>query len=448
MNGVEQANAAIEAEHEAIRASDASGPGWPTPPIADAFYGLAGDIVRVIEPHSEADPVALLANLLVGFGSIVGRGPFFRAEADRHYANLFAVLVGETAKGRKGASWGQIRRILANMDPDWADYRIQGGLSSGEGLLWVVRDPIEKLEPVKEKGEVVDYQTVITDGGVEDKRLLVLESEFASVLKVLRREGNTLSTMLRQAWDSGDLRTLTKNNPAVATGAHISVLGHITKNELRRHLDDTEKASGFGNRFLWLCVRRSKVLPEGGHLAQDDLAPLVVRLAEALEASAGVLRMERDDEARRIWGEAYGLLSAGKPGLLGAMMSRAEAQVMRLSCIYALLDSSAVVRAEHLIAGMALWDYAEASLNYIFGEILGDPTADALLDAIRSSGPQGLTRTEARDVFGRHKPASEVARALTYLEALGLARRAQEEGPGRPTERWWAIVEDGATKAT
>ncbi|MEW6229964.1 MAG: hypothetical protein AB1700_18055, partial [Bacillota bacterium] len=72
---------------------------WPDPPVPEAFYGLAGDIVRTIEPHTEADPVALLVQFLVAFGNAVGRGPHFVAEADRHGLNLFACLVGATAKG-------------------------------------------------------------------------------------------------------------------------------------------------------------------------------------------------------------------------------------------------------------------------------------------------------------------------------------------------------------
>ncbi len=100
----------------------------------------------------------------------------------------------------------------------------------------------------------------------KDNRLLIVEGEFSSTLKVLNREGNTLSPVVRNAWDSGDLNTLVKNNPAKATGAHISIIGHITKQELLKHLDETEAANGFGNRFLWVYVDRSKILPEGGRL--------------------------------------------------------------------------------------------------------------------------------------------------------------------------------------
>jgi hypothetical protein len=65
----------------------------------------------------------------------------------------------------------------------------------------------------------------------------VYEPEFANVLKHTERQGNTLSVILRQAWDgTGAIRALTKNSPARATGAHVSMIGHITAEELRRYL--------------------------------------------------------------------------------------------------------------------------------------------------------------------------------------------------------------------
>jgi hypothetical protein len=169
------------------------------------------------------------------------------------------------------------------LDADWAQQHIKGGLSSGEGLIWAVRDPLRKQEPVKEKGTVVAYKEVEADPGVSDKRLLCYEPEFASVLKVVERQCNTLSNLIRQAWDGGELRSLTKNSPAQATGAHISVIGHVTPEDVRRYLSATEQANGFGNRFLWIGVKRSKVLPEGGQLDPHDLDTVRGQFSQAVQ---------------------------------------------------------------------------------------------------------------------------------------------------------------------
>ena len=164
---------------------------WPDAMAPEAFHGLAGEIVSLLEPHSEADPVGLLMHLLVSFGNIVGRGPHFVVGGTVHHANLYCVNVGATAS-RKGTAKDDTFFVIRNVDAEWFDTRVQSGLSSGEGFVWAVRDPIQEHQPVREKGRVVDYQDVVTDPGVQDKRLLVVESEFGSTLRVLDREGNTL----------------------------------------------------------------------------------------------------------------------------------------------------------------------------------------------------------------------------------------------------------------
>ena len=114
---------------------------WPAPPRPAAFTGLAGEITRAIEPHSESDPLAVLTQLLVCFGSVIGRGTHYAVDATNHHGNEFLLLVGPTAKGRKGTAWDHVQRLFAEVDPEWATQRIVSGLSSGEGLIWRVRDP-------------------------------------------------------------------------------------------------------------------------------------------------------------------------------------------------------------------------------------------------------------------------------------------------------------------
>lgn len=412
---------------------------WPQlDPLA--IRGVIGDFVRTVEPHTEADPAAILVQALVSFGNLLNRSSYFPVEADRHYMNLFAVMVGDTSKGRKGTSGSHVRRVFEAVDPEWAKSRNLSGLSSGEGVIWAVRDPISKHEPIREDGKPTgDYRTVITDPGIEDKRLLVLEGEFAQCLHVMKREGNILNALLRQAWDSGDLRILTKNSPAQSTGAHISIIGHITRDELCRHLDGTDAANGFLNRFLWVCVRRSKVLPEGGSLDEAALEPIIQRLRQAVQFGRSAGELKRDEAARDIWRKVYPALSEGKPGLLGAVLSRAEAQVTRLACLYALQDKSYVVTQGHLMAALALWEYCEASAKYIFGQRLGDPIADELLQALQKH-PNGMTRTEIRDWFGRNRKAAEIDRGLNLLVKQGLAYPREEcSAGGRPVERWFAV---------
>lgn len=405
--------------------------GWPKPLHEAAFHGLAGDVVRRIEPHTEADPASLLLQLLVALGNVVGRNPYFLVEANRHYLNLFVAVVGDTSKARKGTSWGHINRLFESVEAQggeayskWKE-RILSGLSSGEGLIWVVRDPTKNAN-----GE--------HDEGVVDKRRIVIDGEFAQTLKMLSRQGNTLSTVIRNAWDSGDLRITTKNSPAQVAGAHISFVGHITRDELKRELTSIEMGNGFANRFLWTCATRSKLLPEGGSLRDEDLKGLVSRVQEVIGTAHNIGELKRDDAARALWYQVYPDLSEGKPGMLGAVTARAEAQVVRLSCLYALLDLSPVVRVEHLEAALAVWDYCAASAGFLFGDATGDAVADQILDALRRAGSsQGLSRTQIRDLFQRNQNKQRIEAALKVLEDRHLAEPKIWRNGDQRTETWF-----------
>ena len=177
------------------------------PTMADtAFNGVAGEIVRAIEPHTESDPAGLLLTLHTFFGNCIGRGPHYRVEGTEHGPNLFALQIGDSAKARKGTGADRVRQVFRLVDEEWTSRRLHSGLSSGEGVIWEVRDPIVRM--TKEgKGANTSMVEETVDNGVSDKRLMVLEFEFAGALHAMQREGNILSLVLRDAWDRGDLAT-------------------------------------------------------------------------------------------------------------------------------------------------------------------------------------------------------------------------------------------------
>ena len=384
---------------------------YPSPLNEAAFHGLAGEIVKTIEPHSESAPVALLSNFITAFGNIIGAGTWFTVGADIHPCKLFCVFVGDTAKGRKGTSWMPIFKLFEKVEPEWTSDRIQTGLSSGEGLIWHVRDEIYKEVSDKKTGLTND---VLVDEGISDKRLLIIEGEFSQTLKVLRREGNTLSPVLRNSWDSGKLQLLTKNSPVKATGTHISIIAHISRKELLRGLSEIETGNGFANRFLWFCVRRSKVLPFGGDFDEINFNPLLKKLHQAVNFAKTAGQIKWAEEAKLLWASIYPELSEGKPGIVGAITARAESQVTRLACIYALLDSKKEIQPSHLKAALAVWTYAEESVKYIFQNTMEDPLANKILDEI-AARPLGITRTEISNMLGRNYTASRISEALDEL---------------------------------
>lgn len=405
----------------------------------DALHGLAGRIVRTLAPSTEADPFGILGAFLVLFGVSVGRGPHCRVGGDRHAANLFLTLVGPTSEGRKGTAVGEARRLFRLAGPE-VDPPSASGLSSGEGFVFAVRDEVRVIRPVREKGRVVDHEEVVEDPGVRDKRLAVIESELASVLKRMEREGNSLSALMRQAWDGADLATLTKK-PLRATGAHVGLVASVTPAEQEALMSETEAWNGWGNRQIFALVRRPHLLPHGGTLTDADLVPLAHELREVVLFARELGELERDREARAAWERIYPFLTTDRGGLYGAITARAAQQVIRLSLVYALLDRATEIRAAHLRAALAFWEAAEDSARQLFGGSLGNKIADAVLVEIQDAGPEGITRGELVDRFGRNVYGPQLKAALDLLARLKLAvgRKEHTGTRGRPAERWFSV---------
>ena len=437
---LQQEHEAVRKEKSASRASASSSQGvYPRAMGDEAHYGVAGSFVRLVEPHTEADPNWLLLLFLTYAGNIFGRRAYIRRDGN-HYPNLFSCAVGPTSGGRKGTAFFLVELFFKGIDDDWLK-SIPSGLSSGEGLIWCVRDPIHKRESTKGGA----YKEVLADPGVLDKRLLVRQTEFWGALQAMRRHGNTLSSMIRDAWDRGTLNTMVKNLQAKATDAHISIVANITPEELRRGLLAEDIDNGFANRFLWCCSKRSKYLPEGGKSLDDDLQELR-RAFNRTNIDALDGEMTLDVDAQDIWGyndrpEAgvYSKLAAARAGMFGQITARAAQQVLRLSLIYAKLDRAHRIQRQHLEAALEVWRYCEDSCRYLFGDLIGDPTADTILKELRAC-PLGMTRSEiGRDLFQRNKSASEIDRGLNVLREAGRVRFEMEDTGGkREAQRWFA----------
>ena len=278
------------------------------------------------------------------------------------------------------------------------------------------------------------------DAGVPDKRLIVDESEFSRLLKIASRDGNVLSENLRQAWDGGTLANITKGRRLVATAPHISLFGSTTAAELLPLAGELSLANGLLNRFLVVCVRRAQLLPDGGQRA--DAGRLAALLGPAIDRARGrECPLVRDAAATRLWARIYRHCARPLPGLAGALLARAEAHLLRLSLLYALLDGAEAIGAAHLRAAVAVWRYCEESVAYLWGDSTGDPLADRALAVLLGAGDDGLTKADLHAlVGGNHTGAARLNQALGVLVAQGRARLEKEAAAvGRPTERWYGV---------
>jgi hypothetical protein len=426
---------------------------WPRRLGKDAYHGLAGDFVRAVQPHTESDPAAVLLQFLVMFGNNIGRTAHWITDDTHHYLNLFLALVGPTSRARKGTGYNRAVRPYRDIDPVWFTKCKRSGLKTGEGITHAVRDARYKLDP--EGNPVVgdDGNPIVLDPGVADKRLLAVESELSRVLKAGDREGNILIDTLQQAWDGENLGDMTKHNDEYATGPHISMIGHTTRELLAMTLSQANCVGGFGNRELWACVKRSRILPRGGKPLDPQLQKdLNAKIRQALIKAKKVGEMGMTKEAWALWegkkgkdgkykGGKYAELTADRPGILGAVTSRGEAQVRRLACIYALLDGKSNVWQVHLKAALEVWRFVFDSARFLFSKAASDPLGAAILKGLREAGAKGLAQSKILSLFGRNKSAAEIYAKLAELQRQGMIRSRKDEpqGVGRPALRWFLV---------
>lgn len=419
---------------------------FPTPMSDEAFYGVAGDIVHIIEPHSEASREAILGQLLVEIGNEVGRGSHCK-QASIHHLNEYVVLVGETSFGRKGTAWVAVQ----NLRPE-SKKRERDGLQSGEAVIHCVRDAIYGIIPVHKRkaGEAGKAETTLLDEGVEDKRLLIVEEEFARLLNVAARPGNTLSSTLRKGWDGKDiLRVEGKISPSKATGAHISMIGHVTAAELLGCMSEVENKNGFSNRVLWIATRRTKEIPIPLWIKWSQHPSVTSHLAKILETfgpGAGSRQLDWSKEGRTAWTNFYKskskVISDTSTGIVASIIARSHSHVMRLTMLYTILDNSTLMEPKHLQAAVAFWQYCERSAVWVFGQNTGNKMADKIYWALQRE-PSGMTRTQINaDVFNRHASKNSLDMAFSALVDADLAHFVSERVKGdKPTERWFAKKE-------
>jgi hypothetical protein len=264
--------------------------------------------------------------------------------------------------------------------------------------------------------------------------LIVVESELGSVFKVMKRDGNIVSTVLRVAWDGGIVEPITKTCRIRSSNPHLCIVGHITSDELKELLTTVDLRNGLANRFAWVMARRTKLVSRPKPMPDDAVSELSGKIGTAL-ANATPCQVAWSASALEKWDAMYPELTGEREGAWGYATGRAEAQVIRLALIYALLDNMLVIDTEHLEAAYAMWRYCDASARYLFAESSADPLGNKILNALRENGG-AMSQTALHASFGRNLPAEKLVAALNLLQEHGRITREDRHTGGRPAVIW------------
>lgn len=421
----------------------------PPPVMPDeGYHGILAEMIRVSTKTSEASPVAIAANAIATFSALVGRRAFQHIGDGVCHCRPFFLLTGRTGKSRKGTSEYTPRRIFNSVEDllnigDYPLKRHEGGLSTGEGLGWAIRD-----ETLNKDDEVIDE-------GVLDKRLYIVEAEFAGAMAAASREKNNLSATIRTAWDGRPIEPLVKNNRWKASDPHIVITGHITASELIDRMSDVDAQSGFLNRFVILHIVRPKLVPLPKRTPDTDVNRIAQQLKEAVDFALAERPLAKNElesrmstAATRLWCELYPELTQEHDGIVGSLLVRTEVYCRMFAMIFALLDKTTTIEPQHIKAALAWVNYWRDSVQYIFGTLAAKAEAERMseqgkvvLDFLKEH--PGSSKTEITKKFKNSMKAGGLTEVLNHLlnAAPPLIRQITEtraDGKsGKPLTRFY-----------
>jgi hypothetical protein len=390
----------------------------PTP-NRDCLYGLVGEVALAGSDGTETNAYAIAANFMAYLSCAIGRGVYLPVGNTWHHARLFCLHIGRSGRGRKGDAVQLVMRIdqaLRELDDSFAPQIHRGGLSTREGLVALMHD-----EYRQGKQEFP---------AIEDKRLWVVESEFANVLHQGRREGNTLSAALRDCWDGVSLKPATKSNRMFASHPHVCLSGAISPGELTGLMSTRELTNGFANRFLMIWAERSQILPFPKATPQATVDLMARKVLEILEFVGSNqhdqrdgLRMDLSAQAQWRYAQLYRSELSEDLGseLISSMLERRAPMLLRLAMLFALTDLKTRIDAQHIEAAMAWTQYATASVRYVFvsanEEVKLSQTVELSNRVLKFLQERGTaTRSEITvECFQRRVPKAKIDACLENL---------------------------------
>ena len=293
-------------------------------------------------------------------------------------------------------------------------------MSSGEGLLKTICDPVWALDS---RGE-----PVLRDAGSDDKRVLLLEEEAGSIfIRVAQQE--VMGKFLTTAWDSGRLMNVVKDSKMECATPHVSICGHITPDELTDRVTSSHITSGFINRWTMALIRPTAV--DDSLVSPEDIVGLddaILRIRDGLNRfrDSGEHQFVLSDEADKLRREtSVWVRENEEPGAMAHLSVRFQSQMLKLAMVYAAVDGTTVISADHLRAGRAVTAYSLRCARAFWGGVFLDDLTDDFMSLWRGIGYERSRCPICPLCSADTSPPRNANTCFDGLSGTGLLRRAR-----------------------
>lgn len=362
-----------------------------------------------LSPYTEGSTVGVMATLISAFSGYVGPQVRVQMGAGSMPLSTWFVLVGQTGKGRKGATWRVTQPVITKAFKSWAASNIVAGVpATGLGLAAVLE---ESSGP-----------------------LFVLEQEGDAFIDASKK-GVKIGEYLRKAWDGAEIKHKTSQSDILIEDPHFGFVMHVQPSNWAKISGSRDATGGTFNRFAPLWVEQSKTVPLfGGPDATEtfeEVAKLLRTAATNAKESTELVTVP-DELAKRFEEHhrpaAEGLTNGSEE--LAQMAERALAYLVRFAALFSLADHRDEISEHDLDSALELVRYMVESVRYVIPQAGGESLASKIDQAVTAFGE--ITSGELFDIVGRNTKKHEIMAALAALPHIETTQ-GESTGGRRPT---------------
>lgn len=384
-------------------------------------YGVIGKAVKEAMPHTEADPVGVMAQVLSMYSAAINGAV---VPPNERPITVWTVLVGPSTVGRKGFAYDTAERILTDTLEDFMSAKQRGGVTSGAALINTLFESFND-----------DLATEASDDG---GRVFIVDAEWPDTLQAQARDPR-YATAFRNAWDGKRVVNTTKGKDGKRVeesviSPRLGYTAHIQPGLWHKYISSTAALGGTYNRLLPLSVRYSKVLDDDDPLPKLNPSAALVSAfkwarAERRKLTYAPAALKYKNALKREYLEILDQM----PEELSCYVERSVEQIIRVASVLTAANKSTTITLAAMKAARAFVEYSIQSVKEV---VAGKPQPmhrrnvpidEKIRDILHRNDGEARMSVVLRSL--QKYPTSEIQEAIEAAPDLKM-ERMQSTRPG------------------